>query len=107
MKKILIIAIFLFAIPVLARDSVFEAHDYNSTVLQTSNIKGMACYCNATFLDPAVIILYGTGIPSRLEYDTRDRDCYKDYDRLKEILKQNAYMECVKHGGGNACKNCL
>lgn len=106
MKKFLILMLFLYTVPVLAQSTIFEAHDDGITVVKTSNIVGAACYCgNSGVFDPMFIRLYGTNI-SRLYYSNRN-DCYKDYDRFKDILKQNAYAECVKHGGGNACKSCL
>lgn len=98
--------LFLFTTPALAQDIILEAHDDGKTAIKTSGIVGAACYCgNSGFFDPMFIRLYGTNI-SRLYYSNRN-DCYKDYDHLKSILRQNAYMECVKYGGGNACKNCL
>lgn len=101
MKKFLVFVALMFTIPlVYATELIFVAQDLNKTVIPASSIIGVAQYADAQ------IKIYSKDIPTVLYYNNR-KEFEEDYNKLINILKQKAYKECVKYGGGNACGKSL
>lgn len=101
MKKFLLfITLLLITSPVFAAELVFEAQDFHRTVMPASSIVGITRYADAQ------IKIYSKDMPTILYYNNREK-FEEDYNRLINILKQNAYRECIRYGGGNACGKSL